>query len=343
MRAAPRPGGGALLLAALLGACAPPASSGPAPLAVTPRQGPSSAATAVEIAGVGFDAAVKTDYGDASGTTVQATFAAALVPWDGSAPIALGSPVFTQRRTLAAIVPAGLPPGRYDVAVTDPSGRTGTLPDGFEITSDAASAVAFQIAPVASQRAGVPFAIAVAAVDAAGRVVSGFTGSAALSDEGGTLTPTATVPFVLGRATIEVAVAAPRLADRISATDGAGRAGASNAFDVGPGIPARIAFVAAPAVSASSCSAALELELRDAAGAPAPAVSAVAVLLQSGPPGALSFFSDAACSAPIASIALAPGATRAALHLRGSAAGTASVRAVPDLLPSTELPVAIGP
>jgi hypothetical protein len=40
---------------------------------------------------------------------------------------------------------------------------------------------------------------------------------------------------------------------------------------------------------------------------------------------------------------VAAGATRAAFHLRGAAAGAASIRAVPSLLPSTELPVAIGP
>ncbi len=343
MRAAARAGAGALLLATLLGACAPPASSGPVPLAVTPRQGPSSAATPVEIAGVGFDASVTTDYGDGSGTTIRATFAAALVPWDGRAAIALGAVAFTQRRTLAAVVPAGLAPGRYDVSVPDPAGRTGTLPDGFEVTSDAASAVGFQIAPVASQRAGVPFAISVSAVDAGGRVVSGFTGSATLSDDGGTLSPATTGAFVLGRATLDVAVAIPRLADRISAADAGGRTGASNAFDVGPGVPARIAFVAVPAASASSCSAAFELELRDAAGAPAPAPSPVDVLLQSGPPGAVTFHSDAACAAPIASVAVAAGATRAAFHLRGAAPGTASIRAVPALLPSTEASVAIGP
>src|SRR5512144_1070207 len=249
MGARPRPGALALALATLLAACAPPAASGPVPLSVTPRQGGSSAATPVEIAGVGFDASVRTDYGDGSGTTVEATFAASLVPWDGSGAIALEAVTFTQRRTVTAVVPAGLASGRYDVAVTDSLGRTGTLPDGFEVTSDASSAVGFQIATISSQRAGVPFAISLAAVDAAGRVVSGFTGSATLSDDGGTLSPTSTGPFVLGRATVEVAVAMPRLADRIAATDAAGRTGVSGAFDVGPGIPARIAFVAAPAAS----------------------------------------------------------------------------------------------
>ena len=341
-RAWPRPGAGALLTALLGAACGPSAPPGPVPLAVTPRQGPSSAATDVVISGAGFDASVKTDYGG-SGGAVQATFVARLLPWDGSPPTDLGSVTFTQQRTLTAVVPAGVAPGRYDVSVTDPSGRTGVLPDGFEITSDAASAVGFRIADVPGQRAGVPFAVSLSAVDAAGRVASGFTGSVSVADDSGTASPGTAGPFVLGRATALVGVAVPHAADRLAVSDGAGRTGVSNAFDVGPAVPAQIAFAASPAASASSCSAAFELVLRDVGGAPAPAVATVTIALQSGPPGALLFFSDAACATPVASIAIPAGAARGAFHLRGAAAGTASLRAVPDLLPSTEIAVAIPP
>jgi hypothetical protein len=313
------------------------------PLAVTPRQGPSAATTPVEISGVGFDAAVKTDYGDGSGSTVQAAFSARLLPWDGSPEIALGAPAFTQQRTVTAVVPAGLAAGRYDVAVTDPAGRTGVLPDGFEVTSDAASAVGFRIDPVDAQRAGVPFAVAIAAVDAGGRVVSGFSGTVSIADDTGTAAPVTAGPFVLGRAIAQVAVGAQRAADRLTVDGGGGRTGATNAFDVGPGVPARVAFATVAAASASACSPAVELELRDAAGAAAPALAPVTVALQSGPPGALLPFSDAACTVPAAQVAIPAGATRAALHLRAAAAGSASLRAVPDLLPSAEAAVAIGP
>jgi hypothetical protein len=148
---------------------------------------------------------------------------------------------------------------------------------------------------------------------------------------------------VLGRATAQVAVAVPRAADRLSVDDGAGRTGVSDPFDVGPGVPARIAFVGSPAASVSSCSPAVEIELRDAGGAPAPALATVNVALQSGPPGALLFFSDAACASPATSIAVAAGATRGAFHLRGAAAGSAWLRTVPDLLPSAETAVPIAP
>jgi hypothetical protein len=70
-------------------------------------------------------------------------------------------------------------------------------------------------------------------------------------------------------------------------------------------------------------------------------VSAVDVALQSGPPGALAAFSDVRCSVPIASVTIAAGATRAAYRLRGAAAGAAWLRAVPTLLPSTEISVPI--
>ncbi len=342
MDARPRPGARALALATLLGAaCAQPASSGPVPLSVTPRQGGSSTPTPVEIAGAGFDASVRTDYGDGSGSSVQAAFAASLLPWDGSPAIALGSVAFTPQRTLTAVVPAGLPPGRYDVAVTDPAARTGVLPDGFEVTSDAASAIAFHVSAVPPQRAGVPFAVSLAAVDGAGRVVSGFAGTAALSDHSGTVTP-ASATFVLGRSTVEIAIAVPWAADRVTVRNGT-RTGVSNAFDVATGIPAALAFVTTPSASASSCSPAFQLELRDAGGAPAPAVATVTVALQSGPPGALAFFSDAACATPLGPLVFPAGATRAAFRLRGASAGTAFLRAVPDLLPSAETAVAVAP
>jgi hypothetical protein len=112
---------------------------------------------------------------------------------------------------------------------------------------------------------------------------------------------------------------------------------------VGPGIPARIDFVGAVAASATACSAPVELELRDAAGAPAPAVTGVGVTLQSGPPGALLLFSDPACSSPASALVIPSGATRGAFHLLGSAPGSASLRAVPDVLPSAETAVLIAP
>ncbi len=334
---------GALALVAILaGACGPSAPPGPVPLAVAPRQGPSSAPTGVVISGVGFDASVRTDYGG-SGSTVNAAFAARLLPWDGSAPADLGAVAFTEQRTLTAVVPAGLAPGHYDLSVTDPSGRTGILPDAFEVASDPASAVGFRIASVPAQRAGVPFALSLSAVDAAGRVVSGFTGTASIADASGTAAPVSAGPFVLGRAAPLVAIAVPHAGDVLTVSDGAGRTGASNAFDVGAGAASRIAFVGTPSASASACSPTVALELRDGTGAPAAAATTVTVALQSGPPGALLFFSDAACATALSAVAIPAGATRATFHLRGAAAGTASLRAVPDTLPSAAASVAIGP
>lgn len=340
-RALARPG--ALALAALLGAgCGSSPSAGPVPLAVTPRAGPSSAPTSVVISGVGFDAAVRTDYGG-SGSTVNAAFAARLQPWDGSAPAELATVALTAERTLTAVVPAGLAPGRYDLAVTDPSGRTGLLPDAFEVASDPASAVGFRVASVPAQRAGVPFAISVSAVDAGGRVVTGFTGSVTLSDASGTAAPASAGPFVLGRAAPLVSIAVPHAADVLTVSDGAGRTGASNAFDVGAGAASGIVFASPPFASASACSPAVELELRDGSGAPVPAPATITIALQSGPPGALLVFSDPACATPAASVAIPAGASRASFHLRGAAAGTASLRAVPDVLPSATASISIGP
>lgn len=331
------------LLLVLLGACAKPGADGPVPLSVTPNHGTASVATPVVIGGVGFDATVKTDYSGGSGSTVQAVFVARLLPWDGTAPVDLSPVAFTEQRTLTAVVPAGLAPGRYDLAVTDPAERTGVLPDAFAIDSSAADVAAFRIDPIGAQRAGVPFPVSIAAIDSAGRVVSAFAGSATISDVGGTATPASAGPFVLGLAQVEVGVASPIAPDRLTVDDGAGHAGVSNDFDVGPPAPGAIAFVAPVTASASACSPAVEVELRSASGLPAPAIADVAVALQSGPPGALAFFSDPACAVSVASITIPAGTDRGAFYLRGAAAGTASIRLVPDVLPSAETAVAISP
>jgi hypothetical protein len=335
------PAGSAALLLALA-ACAPSAPPGPVPLSVAPAEAPAAAATPIEIAGVGFDADVKTDYGGGGGSSVRTDFVARLVPWDGSAAVDLGAVALTARRTLTAVVPPGLAPGRYDLALTDPSGRSGRLPDAFRVLSTPADVVAFRIDPLGPQRAEAPFAVPVAAVDALGRVVSAYTASVSLQDATATATPATVGPFALGRATPAVRVDAARAANRIVVDDGAGHTGTSNDFDVAPGAPAAIAFAGLVAASASACGT-VDLELRTAGGQPAPAGAAVAVALESGPPGALAFFSDASCTAPAATLAIPAGATGASFHVRGAAPGAASLRAVPDLLPSAETAVVIAP
>jgi hypothetical protein len=342
-RSAPAAGAAAL---ALLVACSQPSPGGPVPLGVAPRQGAPSAPVPVEISGVGFDASVKTDYGGGSGV-VRAQFAARLVPWDGGAPAELVNVALVSTTRLTAVVPAGLAPGRYDLVVVDPTGRSGALPDAFEVATTAADVTALRIDPVGAQRAGIPFAVTVSAVDGAGRVVGAWAGSAALRDATGTAVPSTIGPFQLGVARADVTVLAPRAANFLTVDDGAGHAGASNAFDVATGAPAFVAFASPPSASASACSPAFELELRDAAGAPAPAEAQVTVALQPGPPGALATFSDASCAVAAPSVTFAAGAVRAAFHLRASAgaaaAGSARLRAVPDLYPSAETDVPVAP
>lgn len=332
-----------LLLLALAAACGEGSPKAPIPLSVTPAQAPATAPVNVEIAGVGFTADVKTDYGDGSGSTMDARFTARLLPWDGGAAVDLAPVALTPRRTLTAVVPAGLAPGHFDLVVTDPAGRSGTLPDAYRVLSADADAVALRIDPIASQRAGVPFAVSIAAVDGTGRVVNAFAGTITVQDATGTVFPASVGPFTSGRATAQLAVGVPQAANRLTVDDGAGRTGASNDFDVGPGDPARVDFVAAVAASASACSVPVELELRSASGQPVPATSPVTIALQSGPPGALSFFSDASCSSASASVVVPGGTTRGAFHVRGAAPGTASIRAVPDLLPSAETAVTVSP
>ena len=89
----------------------------------------------------------------------------------------------------------------------------------------------FDIATVASpQHAGVPFGVSITARDTDGLVVAAYSGTAALSDLTGTVTPT-TATFTNGTWTGSVTIGSARSGDRLTAADGYAN-GQSNAFDV---------------------------------------------------------------------------------------------------------------
>jgi hypothetical protein len=333
----------AVLALALLAACSATPSTGPVPLAMAPDQATPFAATDVEIDGRGFGPAVRTDFGDASGSAVSAAFEARLAPVAGGPDVPLEAVALTPKRTLAARVPPGLPTGAYDLVVVAPDGREGRLPAAFRVVSASENVASFRFAPPGLQAAGVPFRVVVTAVDEAGLTVGGYAGTAALEDETGTVTPAVLGPFVLGRATAIVTIPALAASTRLTARDALGHAGTSDPFAVGAGPPVAVAFASVPPGSAGACLGPVEVEARDALGHPSAPSAAVPVRLDAAPPGAVTFFSDAGCASAVTSVGLAAGATRLSFHVRAAAAGTVAVRVLPETLPSAEQEVDFAP
>lgn len=307
---------------------------GPVPLSVEPAQGTGRSALAVEIAGRDLDAYVRSDLSSSQGGSIDVGFAAVLEPAAGGSPVPLADVALTPRRTLRATVPAGVARGVYRLQVTDPRGRTGVLESAFRVVASAEAVTTFRVELLEAPRAGVPFTVAVSAVDAQGMLVDGFDGSASLSVSAGTLSAAAAGPFALGRVQVQETVRELVAGARITASDALGRSGASDPFDVTAGPPMAVVFPGrSVSATAGACSPPVAVELRDALGHPSPAEVDVTARLQASA-GDVSFFSDAACTAALASLVLPAGVARASFHFRPAAAGLLTVRVVPALLPS---------
>jgi hypothetical protein len=299
---------------------------------------------AIEIQGSGFEALVTTDFGDGSGA-LDAGFTASLAPSGGGAAVPLTGVRFADRRTLRAIVPAGLPHALYDLVVGDAAGRSGFLAGALRVTTPATALAAFRVAPLPAQRAGGSFTAAISAVDAEGGVVDGFEGTVTLSDATGTLAPRESSAFVAGELRMPVVVEALTSADVLQVADTAGHGGASSPFAVGPGLPVAVAFGAAPlSGAAGACLGPFTLEALDRLGNAAPTDAELRTALETDPPGAAQLFLDAGCAVQAGgALIVASGASSGALWLRASEAGSLTLRARPDGLPSVLLAGAIGP
>lgn len=327
----------ALALVLLAGCTRAPTSAGPVPMAIAPAQTTALLPEPVEVSGQGFEAAVQTDFTGGGQSTLQATFQVRLLPSGGGAAVALGQVALTPRKTLTAVVPAGLAQGAYDLEVIDPAGRSGVLPRAFRVVTSAENVAAFKVDLVEPARAGVPFLVSLSALDAQGQVVDGFTGDVTVTDLTGTVSPGTAGPFALGRLQTSLTVTPVTAADSVTVTDSLGRSGTSAPFAVTPGPPVAIAFATAPVSAAvGACSPPITLELRDAFGNAAPAAAAVAVELQSAPAGSLAFFTGSGCSTVVSAVTVAAGATRVSFRFVGAVAEPVAVRAVPAGLPSAE-------
>lgn len=326
----------AAIVAALLAACSSGDEPGPRLLALSPSQGEDSAKVLVKIAGDNLKPRALTDFSDSSKSELQIRFQAFLVPTDsGKQEVALEGVALEDAQTLSAVVPAGIARGFYGLRVVDPFGRTAALPEVYRAVRSAGELSGFRVAPLAAQRAGVPFWLQVTAIDATGDTVDGFSGTVSVANRTGSLAPTSLGPFALGHARMQVAIGSIAPADAVEVSDGGGHTGSSNDFAVGPGLAVQVAFVSAPqSLDAGACSARLELELRDAQDRWVVADEDVAVALAAAPPDRVVVFADDACSQAVSSVRLTAGAARAAFYLKAQVAGALMVRAQPQGLPS---------
>ncbi len=165
----------ALPLVLLAGCARAPSSQGPVPLAIAPAQTTAAVPVPVEVSGQGFEARVQTDFTGRAPSTLEAGFQVQLLPSGGGAPVALGQVVLTLRKTLTAVVPAGLAQGTYDLEVIDPAGRSGVLPRAFRVVTSAENVATFMVDLLEPARAGVAFLVSLSALDAQGQVVDGQT------------------------------------------------------------------------------------------------------------------------------------------------------------------------
>jgi len=99
----------------------------PGPTLVKPGEGVNTSPSPITIYGTGFNPLVRVDYDDKQHSTVSTAFSAHLGPHR------LQQVTYLDETRLAALVPAGLPPGSYSLTVIDPRGRRGALDDAFAV------------------------------------------------------------------------------------------------------------------------------------------------------------------------------------------------------------------
>jgi hypothetical protein len=334
-----------LLVAFIGGGCGgegPPALS---PEAVTPARGAEGSTTRVEITGQGLRPRLHVDFETPARSRVEADFRAELFSAATGARVALQdvAPGAGDREVLTATVPPGLPRGTYELTVTDPRGREATLRAAFRVVAPAEAVHAFRLAPIGPQRVGIPFLLAVTAVDETDRAVDGFDGTVTARVPGAPVTPSALGPFVNGRLTAFVSVDAPSDQVVLTVADPQGREGHSEPFAVTPGPAVGLGLVPASApLQAGSCSGALELVLQDASGAPTTVDGDRTLEVTSGL-DAVGVFADPGCTQPLDPVLLPRDEGRAQLFLRPTRAGEDVLRLAVAGLPAALWPVTVSP
>ena len=305
------------------------APSAPKPVSVTPSRVAAGSGASITVNGNDFYADVVTDFRRRANSTVNSAFAVTLIAGDGTE-LVLDGVQLVDRNALTAEVSAAVPRGLYDVKVTDPAGREGVLTGALRLVTSAESVAKFTFDFIDPQRAGIPFAVGVTAVDEVGENVEGFDGMAQLTAP--SAAPVTIGPFARGRARGFITVAMPGSGVVVTATDALGHVGSSDPFDVTAGEPAQLSFVEAPErMPAGACGGPFTVEVQDIFGNAAAPGAASAFSVAVIPPEGGELFSDAACATSTAGGMLSG---RSSFYVRATKAGRPRLRVVPEAWPS---------
>ena len=297
----------------------------------TPDQGPDTAPTPVLIATEGLRLRVVTDFANQARSRVDDTHSAR------AGNLSLLDVRRVDDATLAATVPAGLAPGVYDLAVTDPFGREVVLPGGWRsVPATAPVALTFTTPATTLQAGNCSAAVSVETRDILGRpALPGAPLSVALA---GSLP--ATVFFTdAACSTLATSITIPTGSVSSTFRFRSGSAGeltltalaqgltpATQTHTVLPNAPAALAFTTPPrTVAVGACSAPATLQLQDALGNAVLAPAGVAVGLQVSPSGSVALYSDPACTMAALQADIAAGTSTVDRYARGLVAGASTV------------------
>ena len=159
--------------------------------------------------------------------------------------------------------------GTQTISASDITDGTKTSNTSPAITVNPDSVDHFVIATISSpQTAGGAFSIDITAEDALNNTVTGFTGAVNLSTTAGTISPTVSGSFIAGLRTESVSVTQAGAGQMITADDGIGHVGTSNAFTVVAGAATQVMFTTQPgnATGGSLLSTQPVVEVQDANG-----------------------------------------------------------------------------
>jgi len=326
----------ALICALLSLNCAEGSGYTPRLSAIVPSEGANDVDVQVEITGAHLEPRLHTDFERASHSQWNRAFSATLISVDATLPnVALTGVELQASGALTGTVGAGAARGFYGLRVVDAYGRVGFAPEVYRVVASPTRVAGFRIAPVGPQRPGVPFTVAVTAVDAEGNVVDGFSSGVEVTDLSGEIDPQRIEPFALGKARAQLSIAALTAADILTVTDALGRTGHSNAFAVQSGLVVELSFVSTPqSTLVGECSRPVTLEVRDTFGFPAQLEAPLDAALAAAPAQSLRFFSDAACAQDISSVRFETSASQLTFYFRAGVPGPVVVRVVPPLFPS---------
>ncbi len=227
----------AFLLGAAAG-CGLGGDAAPSLAKLMPSAGYDDAPLALAILGANFRPIYHVDAHSGSATLDSGGFRAWLTSNDSRSRVVVGldTVVWQSVGLLAAELPAGTPAGPYDLTVSDPRGRSVTLPSAFESLGPDVSAPLVRIVSPAmgtSFAVGASVRIVATAEDGAGTI----TGMTAVMSSGSGAQQTFSCP-VTGGATVSCAFTLPapgaasttdELTIDVSATDAAGQVGDARA------------------------------------------------------------------------------------------------------------------